>query len=319
MGFSKAAQLWLENHSRVRKSPGAHKLDQGLVASLSADFGNSLLEEISPESVEQQISRKMKTGLKPATINRYLQALRAILNYYIKKRHLTFNVVSIVGLLPEIDTHYDYLSFEEADRFLIYTNQKYTDQKRWIYRLYLLALNTGLRWGEIIALRWDKIDFYKKTIIVARSYCNASKQIRETTKGRKVRYVGMNSSLLPELSQQYQERSAGNPFNLVFPNHGKTIDLKNFKRDCFEKDLKAAGIRRIRFHDLRHTFASHFMMKGGNLYDLQKLMGHSGITTTERYAHLSTESVVAKNELVAIDGIQQKVIDLQAHLKKQAS
>ncbi len=104
-----------------------------------------------------------------------------------------------MGLLPEIDAHYDYLNFEEADRFLIYTNQKYTKHKRWIYRLYLLALNTGVCWGEIVALKWDKVDFNRKTIIVSHSYCKTFKQIRETTKGRKVRYVGMNSSLLPEL------------------------------------------------------------------------------------------------------------------------
>jgi integrase len=68
--------------------------------------------------------------------------------------------------------------------------------------------------------------------------------------------------------KQREEVFTENPLNLVFPEYGKVIDLSHFKRDCFEKDLKAAGILKIRFHDLRHTFASHFMMKGGNLYDL---------------------------------------------------
>ena len=67
-------------------------------------------------------------------------------------------------------------------------------------------------------------------------------------------------------------------------------------------------MRPIRFHDLRHTFASHFMMRGGNLYDLQKLMGHSEVKTTERYAHLSPQSLVAKTELVAIDGGKKSVL-----------
>lgn len=173
-----------------------------------------------------------------------------------------------------------------------------------------------MRWGEITGLKWDKIDFYQKTIIVARSYCKVSKQIRETTKGRKIRYVGINSSLLPELKKQLEESDRS--LNLVFPLNQKVIDPDNFKRDHFEKDLQEAGIRLIRFHDLRHTFASHFMMRGGNLYDLQKLMGHSNIRTTERYAHLSPQSLVARTELVAIDGGKKEVVSLESYREKKA-
>ena len=266
--FSEAAKLWLENHSEIRKSPSAYVADQKMIRSFDPDFSNYPLEEITPEMVERHISKKLKGGSKPSTVNRYLQCLRAILNYFIKKRYLIVNAVSIVGLLPETETHYDYLSFEEADHFLNYTCRKYIEKKRWVYRLYLLAMNTGMRWGEITGLKWDKIDFYQKTIIVARSYCSVSKQIRETTKGRKIRYVGINSSLLPELKKQFEDSDHAQ--NLVFPLNQKVIDLHNFKRDHFEKDLKEAELRLIRFHDLRHTFASHFMMKGGNLYDLQK-------------------------------------------------
>ncbi len=314
--FSEAANIWSENHSKVRKAPSSYISDEKIVKSLKLEFGENRLDEIAPEMIERFISKKLQSGIKPATMNRYLQCFRAILNYFIKKRYLMVNVVAIVGLLPVGETPYDYLSLEEADRFLTYTNQKYASKNRWVYRLYLLAINTGMRWGEIAGLKWDKVDFHQKSIVVARSYCRFSKQIRETTKGKKIRYVGANSSLLPELKAQFEESEKAQ--NLVFSLNQKVIDLDNFKRDHFEKDLKEAGNRLIRFHDLRHTFASHFMMKNGNLYDLQKLMGHSEIKTTERYAHLSPQSLVSRTELIAIDGGKKSIIPLEISQQKTA-
>ena len=314
--FSEATQVWLENHSRIRKAPGSYLNDKRMMDSFELFFGECNLDEVSPESIEFCISKMNSKGLKTATINRYLQCLRALFNYFIKKRHLTFNPVSMVGLLTEAEASYDYLSFEEANQFLAYCSEKYEKKNRWVYRLYLLAINTGMRWGEIAALQWDKADFLYQRITISRSYCGYSKQIRETTKGRKIRYVGINSSLLPELKVQREETVSS---HLLFSLNEKILDLKNFKRDHFNKDLQEAGIRKIRFHDFRHTFASHFVMKGGNLYDLQKLLGHSDISTTERYAHLSPESIVARTELVAIDGGKNNVINLQERMLRKVS
>ena len=316
--FSEATRIWLEHHSSTKKSPSGYAGDQRMLLNFD-HFSTYELDQIVPEMIEQYIARRLKTGVKNATVNRDLECLRAIFNYFIKRRYLTVNPVSLVGLLPEDDAGYDYLSFDETDRLLSYANQRYAEQKRWVYRLYLLAINTGLRWGEIIALKWDKVDLHQKTIIVARSYCKVSEQIRETTKSRKVWYVGINSVLVPELKAQAEEVARlVNPLNLVFPHHQKIINPDNFKRDRFEKDLIASEIRLIRFHDLRHTFASHFMMKGGNLYDLQKLMGHSNIKTTERYAHLSPQSLVNRTELVAIEGGKKEVISIEKYRERTA-
>lgn len=310
--FSEAAQIWLQNHSKIRKAPACFEQDQRMIRDFELEFGSLALDQIKPEHIESYIRKLLATGLQAATVNRYLQCLRAILNYFVKKRYLFFNAVSVVGLLPEPQGASDYLSFQEAQYFLAYTQQKYQGPKIWVYRLYLLALNTGMRWGEIIALKWDRVDLMHKRISVARSYCRISKQIRETTKGRRIRYVGINEALWPELKTQYETRASGQ--ELVFSKNGKVLERANFYRDHFLRDLKEAGLRKIRFHDFRHTFASHFMMKGGNLYDLQKLLGHQDISTTERYAHLSPESLVQKTELVCISGGQAEVIPLNQRL-----
>lgn len=306
--FFEASQTWIENYSKVRTAPSTHQGDKAMMESFKAFFGDIPLEKISPERVEDLISQKLTEGLQSPTVNRYLQCLRGFLNYFVKKRQLISNAVSIVGLLKENEVAFDYLSFEEADRFLAYANQKYRDRDRWTYLLYVLSLNTGLRWGEIAALKWDRVDFQHQRLTISRSYCGKSYQIRETTKGRKIRYVGINTALYPELKAHFEAHT--HPDNLVFSQNGRTLNLENFKRDRFRKDLTDSGIRMIRFHDLRHSFASHFMMKGGNLYDLQKLMGHSDVKTTERYAHLSPEFLVRQTELVAIDGGRNNVIPL---------
>ncbi|MBX7147706.1 site-specific integrase [bacterium] len=315
--FFEACRIWLENHAQTRKSPRCAEYDRRMIDnSFKPYFGDVELGKVSPYKVEGYIAQLLSTGIKKATVNRYLQTLRALLNYFVKKRHLLVNPVSLVGLFPEEDASYDYLSYEEADQFLTYAEVKHQKDKRWIYLLYLLAINTGMRWGEIAALQWDRVDFKNQRITISRSYCDVSKQIRETTKGRKIRYVGINSSLMPELKAHY-ERSDQKQ-GLVFVLNGRVLDPKNFKRDRFEKDLREAEVKRIRFHDLRHSFASHFMMKGGNLYDLQKLMGHSDISTTERYAHLSPESLVLRTELVAVHGGKNNVIDLSEKRRQQA-
>ncbi len=314
--FSDAANQWLEFHSRTRKSPASHEHDKRLVKEYINFFAGINLDQITPERVESFIAKKLKTGVKAATVNRSLECLRAILNYFIKKQYLLRNPVSILGLLPEPELSYDYLSFDEALSFLTHASQKYQGEKRWIYCLYLLAINGGMRWGEIAGLKWDKVNLQNKSIIVGRSYCKQTRQIRETTKSRKIRYVGINSSVLPELRFLFENKSKIT--NLVFHTNGNPIDLSSFKRNYFEKDLAQVGIRHIRFHDFRHTFASHFAMKGGSLYDLQKLLGHSEIRVTERYAHLSPDSLMTKTELVAIDGKLADVIQLPERNQIQA-
>jgi integrase len=70
----------------------------------------------------------------------------------------------------------------------------------------------------------------------------------------------------------------------------------------FAAARKRAGSTKIRFHDLRHTFASHFMMNGGNIYDLQKILGHSSVKMTERYAHLSPNHLSDAMKIVSFSG-----------------
>jgi len=243
-----------------------------------------------------------------------LETLSPIFTYYMRLGYIDRNPVTLAGKLPLDEVHVSYWSFEEADAFLSYCRDKYARRKTWVYRLYLMALNTGLRWGELAALQWDRVDLNRNIIIVSRTVSQKTGEIRETTKGRRIRHVGINSCLKPELVAQSVERRG----SLVFGQNNRTLNPHNFKRDHFERDMKEAEVKRIRWHDLRHTFASHFVMRGGSLYDLQKLLGHRDLRTTERYAHLMPEHVASQTELVAIDGGRSKIVRLSDRMRDTA-
>lgn len=123
--------------------------------------------------------------------------------------------------------------------------------------------------------------------------------LRDTTKTNRGRHVPMNANVRGILKKRL--RSANSRY--VFANdEGKTISYNHITQRHFKKAQRAAKVSKvIRFHDLRHTFASHFMMNGGNLYTLQKLLGHTDIKTTMIYAHLDEKFLKQASEVVSFE------------------
>jgi len=173
-----------------------------------------------------------------------------------------------------------YLSAEEIPRL-----KKVLDTKmyrlgtkainRTFYRLRLLvliALATGMRIAEIFALKWSDV-LYKEELIAVRS----------KLKGGKIRYV----PLTPQLANELRRYPVVLGEEKIFPRRRGAEGDRQRVEGSFEAILKLAQIEDFRFHDLRHTFASWYMMKGGDLYELAKILGHSNIKMTERYAKLA--------------------------------
>jgi integrase len=155
------------------------------------------------------------------------------------------------------------------------------------------GINTGLRRGEILRMKWRDIDTMAAQIYIGK------------TKTDEPRYVPINDDLAELLKAIRLEQGPGAEHVFTFANgehHLKGKDpvrerkgpapvpeaIKNPKT-AFNAALRRAGIRNFKFHDLRHTFASHFVMRGGSLKELQEILGHKTMTMTLRYAHLSPE------------------------------
>ena len=168
---------------------------------------------------------------------------------------------------------------EEIQRFL--TAARANDNTA--YYLYAFAIYTGCRAGECAGLEWSDVNFDRRLITVQRSYDTL-------TKNNEIKYIPILDPLLPLL----REWRLKNPGHIVFPNkHGAMLRKSN---RIFQEKLKQVlalanlPIGYITFHSQRHTFASHWMMASGDLFKLQKILGHKSVDMTQRYAHLTPEA-----------------------------
>ena len=137
-----------------------------------------------------------------------------------------------------------------------------------------VALNTGMRRGEILNLRWDHVDFDNRLIKV------------EKTKSGCIRYIPINAELLKTFKNL---RVNDNKSESVFVNPETGKPFKDVKR-AFKGACRRAGISGFRLHDCRHTFGSRLVEKGVDLITVKELLGHSTVKVTERYTHSSKDS-----------------------------
>src|SRR3989475_3905658 len=205
-----------------------------------------------------------KSRCKPATINRDLSRLRHMLNIAVEWELLEESPMQGMKFLRENNARTRYLSVDECHRLIDSCMAPH------IRAIVTVALHTGMRLGEILNLRWQDLDLSSGFILVRDS---------KNGQARQVPMDSMISTLLrswPRLSDQ----------DIVFTSvltGGRIVDV----RTGFLNACKRAGLTDLHFHDLRHTFASQFVMSGGSLYTCQRVLGHKSITMTQRYAHLS--------------------------------
>ena len=147
---------------------------------------------------------------------------------------------------------------------------------------------TGLRRGEAFSLKWENVNFERKSLVVVGS----------TAKSGHTRHVPLNTESITILREWFEKTES----ELVFPSTVTKRKLVTVQK-VWAPLMRRAGIERFRFHDLRHTFASKLVMAGVDLYTVKELMGHSTIQMTERYAHLAPEhKASAVERLVATNG-----------------
>jgi integrase len=186
-----------------------------------------------------------------------------------------------------------FMSKEEIEKFLT-TNKD--DPNYW---LFVVAMNSGMRRGELAGLCWDRVDFETGYIQITRLRDRNGLADRTKTRNSQ-RRIPMSDvvrhALMDLKAKNYH------PEYVFCTAYGKPFDEGHIYW-YFSRSQKKAGLtQRYRFHDLRHTFASHFVMNGGSLYDLQKLLGHARFEETQRYAHLSPGHLAKAINIVSFGG-----------------
>jgi len=252
------------------------------------------LQQIHVGLIEKFRADMQTKGKGVRTINKCLVLLGSMLRYAIKRRWITYNAASDVSKLREAHGQkQDALELAILTPAEINALLASTDDR---YRVLLLAAAlTGLRQGELLGLQWGDVDWQARKVYVRRSWSGGRMYDPKTKASR--RRVPIPDELLTPL-REWRLACPKGELDLVFPNgDGKPQHPSNLLRRGFFPALRRAGLRRIRFHDLRHTYASLLIAQGYNIKTVSTLMGHSSIKITmDVYTHLlpdATDSIAS--------------------------
>jgi len=275
--FEEFVKTYLDLHSRVNKKPKVIRRDEGLIKNLSGKFSEKYLYQITPMMIEAYKSERLRVvvnpantnmeelkTIAPATVNRELACLKSIFNKAIQWKKATENPVRQVQMLRENNERRRYLQEEEFKKLI-------DACPTCIKPIVILALNTGMRKGEILNLKWVDIDLQQRIAYLL------------DTKNGERREVFLNEVAVDTLRKLTHHATS----EYVFCKAGglKYNDIRGY----FETALKKCGILDFKFHDLRHSFASHLVMSGVDLKTVQELLGHKTMEMTLRYSHLSPD------------------------------
>ena len=252
------------------------------------------LEAISSEMVMELQTDLLKT-MKPKSVNICIAVLGGMFNFGVTLKFMRDNPCKAVKPIKVgIRAHSWWENWDDVQRFLNATVMEplgydfFRGRKDPCAAAYRVAIECGLRLGEIIGLSKKDIDFERCQIHVHRQWLIKQK-CYGPTKHNKARMVGFDpNSDLAVLLKEAVEKSSHS--EAVFVNlKGERMRSDKLAGIYFGKWISKLGLPKITFHDLRHTFASWFMMRGGDIWELMEIFGHSNIQTTMRYAHLSSK------------------------------
>ena len=211
-------------------------------------------------------------GQASKSVNNHLIVLNKCLNT--AQEWGVIKITPNVKLLKVQPQKFDFLSHEECQLLL-------DNCDGMLKEMVLLGLRTGLRFGELIALEWSDIDFNSNLMTVQKSIVRGH---LGSPKSNKIRYVPLLADVSDMLSLRFKKDG------LVFSKYdqplGPMLCLRWLRQAC-----KKAGMRRIGFHVLRHTFASHLAQNGVSIVLIKELLGHADIKTTMRYSHLTSKAI----------------------------
>ncbi len=284
-------QDWLENIHKSKLRIGTYVNYKKKVGYIVDGLGDVWLQKLTPEHVQAFLQKKLEDGLSSKTVHEIHGVLRVALKKAVRLGIVPRNVCDVVDPPVIVSREAVPLSVEQA-RTLV----KHVRGHR-LEVLLAMAVVTGMRRGELLALRWSDIDFDRRRLLVMHSVDYIAKYgyvegKPKTAAGK--RWISFPAFLLDLLkdhqAQQGRLRESAEKWeerDLVFSNLRGGYLHPNHMGKEFRKLLKDAGLPAIHFHDLRHSAATILLCMGVNVKVIQELLGHSDISVTLGvYGHL---------------------------------
>lgn len=256
------------------------------------EFGKKALKEIKPSDVQKWVA-KIDATRKPSTVAKAHAILHKIFVWAVRDGVLVTNPCSSTQLPTNPDPEVKILSPEEFERVLAAIGD---EQGK---RVLLVALGTGMRWSEIAGLCPAQVDFLKKTLRVDRSVVKVNKRENGTQflskdypKGKRPRIVPLDEEALTALSIEIGIRGLDSTStDLIFTTgRGTPLDRQNFNKRVLEPAVKAAGVEHRTLKHLRSSYCSWLLSGGAPVFEVQALMGHRNLTTTQKYTAVLPEA-----------------------------
>jgi integrase len=302
--FKEYADSWISTTVPATCKPStASDYERILSKHVNPVFGESKVNQITEGAIKDFLFSKVNAGYRASTVSHMKNVVSGVLTKAKDDKVITVNptlelgdkfMVKIKGAIQsrnveanEENGEPDPLSQEELNLFLSTVHRHYREH----YPMFLFMARTGVRAGEALGLKWGDIDFNRRFIHLRRSLSWGK---ITTLKGKRVRDIDMSLQLSEILKDhQIECKKKGLALGLgeapeyVFTNtKGLFLELHNWRRRVFKKALNKAGIREIRIHDMRHTYATLRISAGHNIADVSAQLGHhSAKFTLDVYNH----------------------------------
>ncbi|NOT65935.1 MAG: tyrosine-type recombinase/integrase [Methylotenera sp.] len=257
---SDLVELWYQHHGAELKDGLGRKR---ILLAMCEAMGNPRAEKFTPDQFATYRMKRIDDGIKPNTMNREQAYLRAVFNETIRLGH--WKKENPLVKLRAFKIQEQELSFLTLQQVLVLLNRLSISKNIHVTLISKVCLSTGGRWGEAEGLRISQVRGGMIQFV--------------QTKSSKARSVPISEELEKELIAHHEKNGIG---ERLF------ISAYSAFREAIEQTKLKLSVGQLT-HILRHTFASHFMMNGGNIIALQKILGHHSLAMTMRYAHLSPE------------------------------
>jgi len=304
--FGEYARTWIDvvvpatcKSSTLR----GYKMD--LKAHILPVFKNVPVNEINRMMVKKFLLKKINRGLSPSTVTHFKNAIGGILNLAVDDEIIQINPAHKLGKVIKskgLQLKSDPLTRDELS-LLLETFRTHFPQ---YYPLVLTLARTGMRLGEALALQWSDCDFNSRFITIQRGISWGK---IETPKSGKTRRVDMSKQLTETLLNLKRNRKIepidGDNDWIFTSSTGSPIDASHFRSRIYNLALQKTGLRKIRIHDLRHTYASFLIQAGESLAYIRDQLGHHSIkVTVDIYGHLAPEG-----NKDAVDGLDDGIFN----------